>query len=190
MSERTQPEGRVTLRSIVIGLCIAMAMSLLACTARYIQKGSYMMVAQIPMGVLLLSLVSILACAVLARRFGAAFVLAPSEWITVFSMGVISAIGPNYGVSGYLVGMMASPYYFATPENRWAEYLHPHLPGWLIPTNENRAMSWFYEGLPGRTSVPWDVWGLPLIWWLSFVFVLGFACICLSVLLHRQWGGP
>ncbi len=187
MSERTQPEGRVTLRSIVIGLCIAMAMSLLACTARYIQKGSYMMVAQIPMGVLLLCLVSILACAVLARRFGAAFVLAPSEWITVFSMGVISAIGPNYGVSGYLVGMMASPYYFATPENRWAEYLHPHLPGWLIPTNDNRAMSWFYEGLPGQTSVPWDVWGLPLIWWLSFVFVLGFACICLSVLLHRQW---
>ena len=59
----TQPEARVTLRSIVIGLCIAMAMSVLACTARYLQKGSYMMVAQIPMGVLLLCLVSILGCA-------------------------------------------------------------------------------------------------------------------------------
>ena len=29
--------------------------------------------------------------------------------------------------------------------------------------------------------------GLPLVWWFSFVFVLGFACVCLSVLLHRQW---
>ena len=75
----------------------------------------------------------------LARRFGRAFVLSPSEWITVFSMGMISAIGPNYGVSGYLVGMMASPYYFATPENRWAEYLHPQLPGWLIPLERQRG---------------------------------------------------
>ncbi len=187
MSGELKPKTGVTLRAIVFGLCIAVAMSLLANTARYIQKGSYMMIAQVPMGVLLLCLLSILVCAALARGFGRRFVLSRSEWITVFCMGIISAIGPNYGVSGYLVGMMVSPYYFATPENRWAEYLHPYLPEWLIPTNDSRAMTWFYEGLPRGESIPWDVWGLPLVWWFSFVFVLGFACVCLSVLLHRQW---
>ena len=97
--ERTVVSGAsgVTLRAIVFGLCIAVAMSLLANTVRYIQKGSYMMVAQVPMGVLLLCLLSILVCAALARGFGRRFVLSRSEWITVFCMGSSARSVPTTG---------------------------------------------------------------------------------------------
>jgi len=33
----------------------------------------------------------------------------------------------------FLVGVMASPYYFASPENRWGEFILPHLPSWIAP---------------------------------------------------------
>ena len=75
---------------------------------------------------------------------GKRFVLSPSEWITVFSMGFISSLGPTYGISGYLVGILVGPYYFTTPENQWDKYLTPYMPKWLIPTNDGNAVGMFY----------------------------------------------
>ncbi len=177
----------MSLRALVFGFCIAVAVSLLESTSRYILKGSYLADGVMPMGSLLLCLLSILGCALLARGFGRRFVFSPSEWITVFCMGFVSSVTPTYWVSGYLVSLMAAPYYFATTENRWAEHLHPTLPAWLIPSNDGRAMTWFFEGLPPGGAIPWGVWILPFFWWFTFIGVLGFACICASVLFHRQW---
>lgn len=177
----------VTTRAVVFGLGMSVAVNLLANTMRYVQHGSYMAISLIPMGDLLLFLLSLLICAALARWFGRRFVLAPAEWITIFGMALISAMGPTYGISGYLVSQMVAPYYFATPENRWSEFLHPHLPGWLISTDERQSITMFFEGLPSGMSVPWHDWWGPLLWWFGFIAVLGFACVCVSVILHRQW---
>jgi hypothetical protein len=140
-----------------------------------------------PMGNLILSLLSILVCSLLARTFGRSFAFSPSEWITKFSMGFISSLGPTYGVSGYLVGVMVTPYYFATPENRWEEFLHPYLPEWIIPANRDGAMTWFYDGLPAGAPIPWAAWTMPLFWWFTFICAVGLACFCASIIIHRQW---
>ena len=102
----TQPvEDRgVTYRSIVFGLCLAIAISVLGNTVRYILHASFMAYSHMPMGNLILSLLSIIVCSALARWMGQAFVFSPSEWITIFAMGFISSLGPTYGVSGYLGG--------------------------------------------------------------------------------------
>ena len=182
-----QTDPGVTLRSIAFGLCLVAAISVLANTVRYILHASFMAYCHMPMGNLMLSLLSIVMCGVLARRFGRRFAFSSSEWITVFSMGFVSSLGPTYGVSGYLVGVIVTPYYFATPENRWAEFLHPYLPTWLIPPNTDGAMTWFYDGLPSGAPIPWGAWALPLFWWFTFVCAVALACFCASVILHRQW---
>ncbi len=177
----------VTGRAILFGLCLTVCVSLLSCTVRYVMKGSYMTFCNMPMGNLIPFLLSVIGCAALARGFGRRFVLSSAEWITVFCMGFISAYGPAYGGTGYMISLMAAPYYFATPENGWREYLHPHLPTWLVPTNEHGAMTWFFEGLPAGASIPWGVWVLPLFWWLLFLCAMALLCICASAILHRQW---
>ena len=184
---RTGMDRGVTLRSIVFGLCLVIGVGLLANTVRYILHASYMAYSHMPMGNLILSLFSITLFAALARLFGRAFVFSPSEWITIFSMGFIGSVGPTYGVSGYLIGVIVSPYYFATPENRWAEYLHPHLPRWIIPPNEDGAMTLFFDGLPPGAALPWGAWVLPLFWWFLLICAVGLACFCASIILHRQW---
>ena len=166
----------VTFRSVGFGLCMSVAVGILANTVRFVQHGSYMSFCHMPMSNLVLFVLSILAFAVLARWFGRRFVFSRTEWITVFSMGFIGAFGPTYGVSGYVVGLLAAPYYFASPENRWADFIHPHLPGWLIPTNEGGAMTWFWEGLPVGASIPWKVWLGPTLWWFTLVWAVGLAC--------------
>ncbi len=177
----------VTPRAVVIGICTAVVVGFLASTLRFVQKGSVMTISFMPMGNLLLFLLLLLAFGVLVRGFGRRFVLSSSEWITIFSMGLVSCLGPNYGIAGYLLGSIVTPYYLATPENRWAEFLHPHLPGWLVPGNESGAINLFFEGLPRGASIPWEVWALPLFWWFLFIAALAFACFCVAVIFRRQW---
>ena len=60
-----------------------------------------------------------------------------SEFLVALALGLLGSILPTAGLTGFFLGIIASPYYFATPENGWAEYLHPHLPAWFAPFTED-----------------------------------------------------
>ena len=180
-------DAGVSWRSIVYGLCLAFVISLVVNGNLYLVHSSLLAYSHMPMGNLILTVLSIVLCSALAYRFGRAFVFSRSEWLAVFSLGFVGSLGPTYGITGQLVGALVAPYYFATPENRWTEFLHPYLPNWLFPPNTGGAMSWFFNGVPSGGSLPWEVWAGPLFWWFTFVAAVAFACFCASVILHRQW---
>lgn len=125
-----QEDRGVTVRSLVFGVFFVLAISLLANTVRYILHASYMAYDHMPMGSLILFLLSILVCSALARRFGRAFVFSRSEWITIFAMGFISCLGPTYGVSGYLVGVIVTfPFVW-----NMVNWFYPTFGGRFIPS--------------------------------------------------------
>ena len=183
----TAGDRGVSFRSLALGLCLALGVGLMSNSARYLVHGSLTTYCHMPMGNLILVLLSIGICAPLAYGFGRSFVFSRAEWLTVFALGFVGALGPTYGISGQLVSALVSPYYFATPENRWSEFLHPYLADWLFPTNKYGGMSWFYNGVPAGASIPWEIWLGPLFWWFSFIASAGLACYCASIIIHRQW---
>jgi len=61
-------------------------------------------------------------------------------------MGTVAAVIPTCGIAGFLMGVVASPYYFASPENRWGEMILPYLPSWIAPTDADNVMTHFFEG--------------------------------------------
>jgi len=83
--------------------------------------------------------------------------LRPAELVVIFGMAIVSAGTPLFLV-GFLLALMGSPYYCASPENRWADLLHPYLPHWAFPSDANGAMRAFFEGLPQGAAVPWSEW--------------------------------
>jgi len=80
----------------------------------------------------------------------------------------------------------SAPYYYASPENRWAENFHAYLPTWLIPT-DRKALTWFFEGKPPGASIPWSAWLTPLFWWLTLCFAVAGAYLCILVVFRKQW---
>ena len=114
------------------------------------------------------------------------YMLSRSELLTVVAMGLIGAHIPGSGLLGFFLGVLAAPYYFASPENQWEALLHPTIPSWLAPLNERGAMQGFFEGLPSG-SVPWSVWIMPLFWWMCLIGVLTFVLLCMAVMLRKQW---
>ena len=113
--------------------------------------------------------------------------LSPSELFTIMTMGLVAGMIPARGLTGTWLGLMAAPYYLATPENGWIDYVQPNLSSWLFPRNDHGETTWLYEGLPQGVPLPWQVWVMPIFWWIMLI-VAGFVvCACIVVILRKQW---
>ena len=108
------------------------------------------------------------------------------ELITIFIMMMVATAIPTRGVVGMLLPMITGTFYYATPENEWAELIHPVLSDWLVVYDAS-AIKGFYEGTSGSLRIPWNIWSGPLLRWLAFYASLYLILICATVILRRQW---
>ena len=108
------------------------------------------------------------------------------ELITIFIMMMVATAIPTRGVVGMLLPMITGTFYYATPENEWAELIHPILSDWLVVYDAS-AIKGFYEGTSGSLRIPWNIWSGPLLRWLAFYASLYLILICATVILRRQW---
>jgi len=176
----------ISFRSLMAGLIVVMWIIFWNTYSEYIAHTSRMNISHFPM-VLLCTYVLVVLINQGVRRLLPMWAFSTTELLVVLGMGILGAAIPAYGLTSFFLGMIAVPYYLATPENRWAEYVHPHLPNWLVPSNEGGAMQWLYEGLPSGQSIPWGVWVVPMFWWLSMVAAIILCSIAIAAVLRKQW---
>ena len=48
-------------------------------------------------------------------------------------------------------------------------------------------MRWLFEGLPQGYDIPWDVWVVPLFWWLSLIAAITVGSVAIATILRKQW---
>ena len=179
--------SQVTVRSIVGGLLLALLVIFWNTYVEYIAHTARMNITHFPIALFVPYTVLTLVNGVF-RRLGASWVLTRAELLVMLAMGLVGAAVPAYGLTSYFLGMIAIPYYLATPENQWATFFHQYLPPWLIPSNEGDAMRWLFEGLPSPDMpIPWSVWTIPLVGWLSFITAIVVGSVCFSVMLRKHW---
>ena len=168
----------VTLRAVAIGLLLVLVVNFWISITEYVIHASRMQLSFFPLALFATFLLLVIANGFI-RRIRPHSALQSSELLTVLAMGFVGAVVPTSGITGFLLGILSGVYYFATPENQWANYLHPNMPGWAVPSNENHAMTWFYEGLPEGQQAPYQAWIAPLISWVFFLFVLCTLLFCI-----------
>jgi hypothetical protein len=114
-----------------------------------------------------------------------------NECLVVYISCLFSALVPGHGAENFIVSNLIGPFYFATRENKWLDFLQPHLQPWMTPAlntdgtlNLEAAASWY---LPTSTNVPWGAWLVPLLAWGSLILASYVMLGSLSVILRRQW---
>ena len=122
------------------------------------------------------------AVSLIGRRFA----LPRADLILIYCMLLMAVTVPTWGLMFFLIGTMVYPYYYATPENRFAELFHDLIPTWIAP-QDMKAIEYYYEGLPQGAPIPWQPWLEPLANWFALIMAFGFLLICMSSILHRQW---
>ena len=187
--EKAQPQAQaqiVTRRAIGVGLVIILVADYYINWSTVLLQASKNNKSFWPMGLFFPFLV-LVAGNLLLRRIYPRWTLSQGELCVVLGMGLIGSFFPFFGLASYVVGTVAAPYYFATPENGWAELLHPHMASWLVLNNEDLAATWFFDGLPPGQGIPWQSWVAPLFWWMTLIAAAACVVLCLMVMLRKQW---
>ena len=176
----------VSVRSLLTGLVLSALVNFWITYSEYVSHSSRMNLSQFPLA-LFAAFVAVVVGNGVIRAIRSSAALEQGELLLVLSMGTVAAVIPTCGIAGFLMGVVASPYYFASPENRWGEMILPYLPSWIAPTDADNVMTHFFEGLPVGREIPWEPWVVPMIWWLLLTAAVAFVCACVMVILRKQW---
>ena len=176
----------VSPRALLVGSILALMIGTLTPYTNMIINGTLMAHNFSTPAALFLFFVFLLFVNVLLGLLQPRLALDRAELAVVYIMAMLATAIPTVGFTENLLPIIAGLYYYATPENKWEELIHPHVPEWLAP-QDLRAVRHFYEGLPEGMSVPWDAWVEPLFYWCLFMGSLYWVSICAMVILRRQW---
>ncbi|MBT5831912.1 MAG: hypothetical protein HOH77_17130 [Candidatus Latescibacteria bacterium] len=175
----------ITVRAVGIGLLIVLVIGVWATYVELYARSSRLTMGHFPLALFALMLV-VLGANSLAPKIKIV-PLSPEELLVIVSMGLVGAVMPVDGIAGYLLGIISSFYYFATPENQWADYFHPYLPEWLVPRGDPAIWKQFFEGTGLERGIPWEMWAVPLFWWAVFIGALLWVSACMMVMVRKQW---
>ena len=176
----------VTVRSVSVGLFFVAFINLWVTYSETVVHASRLNLSVFQLTLLATFVVLVAVINPLLSRIRASAALTEPELITVVAIAIVGAVVPASGVTGFLIGVISTPLYFASPENGWAEFYHPNLPSWAVPTDPEAIRS-FYEGLPTGRSIPWEAWLAPIGWWATLVIAVFTVSATAMVILHRQW---
>ena len=176
-----------TVRAIAWGLAVVALINVWMAYCEYVVRASRLNGSHFPVAlVAVLGSLVLVIWPILAALGRYSWGLTTHERRVVLLMGLVGSAIPANGLTGFMLGIIATPYYYATPENNWASF-HPYVPAWAVPPDVGYAMRWFFNGLPPGEAIPWHVWYVPLFWWATFIAAVIAICATISIILRRQW---
>jgi hypothetical protein len=176
----------VTLRAILIGCGLAALIAIGVPYGSMVIQGSRLGLSSATSAAFFLLFVLLLTLHLCLGLLNRAWAFGRGELLTIFAMMMVATAIPTRGVVGMLLPMVTGTFYYATPENQWADLIHPHLASWMV-VSDQEAISAFYEGQGRGAQIPWRAWLLPLGSWLLFYAAFYLTLISLMSILRRQW---
>ena len=180
-------KGPFTWRAFLAGSLGALAIGIGTQYGVMVIHGSYMAIDFSTAGAIFLFFVMVAIINMPLGKLSKRAALTSPELKTVYIMMTVACAIPTMGLSAQILPILTAPYYYALPENSWAEIFHPYIKPWLVPQGQ-REIKYFYEGAPAwESGVPWGIWIKPLLIWGIFLIALYFVMICIMVILRKQW---
>jgi len=173
----------VTFRALVIGFGFAVFVNTLSplTESRAFSNFSW---SYLPEGAVI-PFIFLLLFNFLLHRLKPNLALTSGELLVIFAMALVANSTPIFLIYMF-ISAIASPLYFASPENKWQKDLIPYMKRELI-LNDKLSAKWFFEGLPEGEKIPFKAWLTPLSHWLPFFFILFLSSYLVIVLFRRYW---
>ena len=176
-----------SVKTILTGVILSVILAVMAQYSVNVVNDSYLAIDHMPAGgIFIFFLLTVLINPLLRLLTRDKVSFSPVELLVVYTMILITASVAEMGLGCQLLPILAAPSYYATPQNRWAELILPHIKSWMLPKDIGVTAP-FFEGLPRGASIPWGAWLLPLFSWGIFLMVLYFVTICAVSILRKEW---
>ncbi|MDQ1328995.1 MAG: hypothetical protein QG641_2281 [Candidatus Poribacteria bacterium] len=131
------------------------------------------------------SLVILIVLGAFLKRFH--LTLNSQELIVIYVMINIASAIAGHGTMQVLIPLITHSFWYATPENDWANLFNTYIPKWLSVQNKI-ALKNFYEGFSSFYNIEnFSVWVIPILAWSGFVFVFVFFTLNINIILRKKW---
>ena len=186
-------EGGVTFRVVALCLTLAVVFGYALPVIDYKINNTFLGGSHLPAGAVGVLLLLVLVINPLLRLLRRKWALSRNEALTVYISCLFSSLVPGHGSENFIIPNLIAPFYFATRENKWLEFLTPYVKPWMTPamtgaqTVNQNVVDGFFQGSPANVPVPWAAWLVPMVFWIGFVLVSYTMFGCLSVILRAQW---
>ena len=193
-------DGGVTWRVVLLSLLLAGLFGYMIPIVDFKIMNTKLGSGHLPIGAVAVLLALLLLINPILKKVRQQWAFTRNEVLTVYITTLFSTLVPGMGSENLFVSYIIAPFYFATRENKWLEFLQPYLKPWFTPAlnpggtfgpiQQNVVNGWYNGATPGLTgvAVPWGVWLAPLLMWGSLVFASYVMLGTLSVMLRAQWG--
>jgi hypothetical protein len=189
-SQQDKPlDGGVTLRVVVFSLFLAVILGYIIPVIDYKYMNTFLDGTHLPPGAVGALLVLVLVINPLLGLVSKKLKFTRNEALTVYITCLFSSLVSGHGAENFIVPNLIASFYFATPGNKWLEYLVPGLKPGYTPAidadgNVNKALldGWYLGG-----PIPWNAWIGPLLLWGTLALAVYTMLACLSAILRKQW---
>ncbi len=186
MNSRTEnPPDVITKKALIVGLILVVVNAYWVGIASELWYAVYTLVS--PFSNAVFTLVVLIAFNVLLRKLSPRIAFTPAELLLIYIMVTMVSTISGHAMMAILMGTLAHPFWFASPENEWAQLFLHHIPAWLT-VHEFEFLAGYYEG---ESSIYWAehlrIWVRPALLWSGFIFLLYGSLLCLGLLLRKQW---
>ena len=184
LSEKRTTEV-VTQKAIVVGLILVVVNAYWVGVASELWYAVYTLVS--PFSNAIFTLTVLITVNVFLSRFASSLAFTAGELLLIYIMVTMVSTISGHAMMAILMGTLAHPYWFATPENEWAQLFWQHIPSW-ITVSDTEWLRGYYEGESTIfTSEHLRAWLVPVLVWSGFIFVLYGSLLCIGLVFRRQW---
>lgn len=197
-AEFVRPVRGVTLRAFLLGLVFTAGIAWMNCY--FVTKYNVHMIGgiQMPLGSIFILLFMVLAINLLLRGLGKMGLgrflpeFSPAELLTIYSMSIFGALVSTSGCDNVFLVSGPALFYFATPENGWAQLFNKYVPAWFAPgwngsTYDKSVIDPVYVGGLTADKIPWHAWGPMLTGWGIFLFFVYALMFFTALMFRKQW---
>jgi hypothetical protein len=172
--------GGVTLRVVLLSLALAVFFGYIIPVIDMKTRNTFLGAAHLPPGAIAVLLALLLVINPLLRLLSRRLTFSRNEVLTVYITCLFSCLVPGHGAENFFVTNIIGPFYYATRENQWLEFLQPYLKPWLTPAlsadgtysdSGRAAIDGWFTGLRPDAAIPWGAWLVPLLVWGAFIFL-------------------
>ncbi len=176
---------KATGRSIIIGLLLIPLSSFWISNSEMVTGVTEITSTSLLIGAVFVLFILVLGN-VLLEKTVPGYALSGAEMLTIFVMLNIGMSINGIGMFGFLVTALCNPFWYATLENGWRDFL-PAIPTWFVPQSKNAIRSLYLGESTLYRADHLKAWMVPVLTWSGFTFILLWVMLCVNVLLRKRW---
>lgn len=184
-TEKRAPTEGLSKRAVVIGLVLVIVNAYWVGIASELWYSVFNLVN--PFSNAIFTLVLLIIISAIVGRISRKWALSPAELMVIYVMVTMVTTISGHTMMAILLGTIAHPFWFASPENEWQTLFLQYIPTWFTVSDLDVLKGYFNGETTFHTWEHIRPWLVPIATWSALIFFLYFSLLCIVGIVRKQW---